>query len=367
MRIRPIEVLCLLIAAALLTIPQSSGAFEFWSDEVGDEGQCAACHGAFRSGDYFSEAEGLSWGDTLHNIHEDNTDITADTGGACGLNCHGGTGTTGRTVNLASSDNAKDGENAIGCMGCHGRLEDANDLGFLGEAGWGAGLRQHHENSAHVDAGPGKCKGCHPDADPAKFTPATEDTMPAWFSSVTNTSIMMKMDPCSVDGEEDFSSNGFGLDNDGDQSYDALEDSDCAPPPPFTGIVSLGDINGNGSSDVGIAIPGSTRVHIRDGSTDALITDIDFGSDLAFDMAVLPDLDASGDPEIAILQQQPSGQVRVQARDSVTGGVTSNLWYGLQYEPVSMSVVPDYNSSGFPEVAVLGSQLRPGVGDRHQR
>ena len=105
-----------------------------------------------------------------------------------------------------------------------------------------------------------------------------------------------------------------------------------------------------------MTMPGSTRVHIRDASTDALINDINFGNDLAFDMAVLPDLDASGDPEIAMLNEQASGQVRVQIRDSVTGGVTSNLWYGLQYEPVSMTVVPDYNSSGFPEIAVLGSE-----------
>jgi hypothetical protein len=122
-------------------------------------------------------------------------------------------------------------------------------------------------------------------------------------------------------------------------------------------IVALADINGNGFPEVAAFIEGSTNhVQVRDGSTDALITDIDFGTDLAIDMVVLPDLDASGDPEIAILQQQPSGQVRVQARDSVTGGVTSNLWYGLQYEPVSMTVVPDYNTSGFPEVAVLGSE-----------
>jgi hypothetical protein len=127
-------------------------------------------------------------------------------------------------------------------------------------------------------------------------------------------------------------------------------------PEPFTGIVALGDLNGNGSSEVGVAVPGSTRVHIRDGATDALITDINFGEDTAVDMAVVPDLDGSGNPEIAILQQQASGQVRVQARDSVTGVVTSNLWYGLQYEPVSMTVVPDYNANGFPEVAVLGSE-----------
>ena len=127
-------------------------------------------------------------------------------------------------------------------------------------------------------------------------------------------------------------------------------------PGPFTGIVSLGDLNANGSSDVGVAVSGGSRVHIRDGSTDALITDIDFGTDAAFDVAVLPDLDASGNPEIAILQQQASGQVRVQARDTVTGAVTKNLWYGLQYQPVSMDVVADYSGNGLPEVAVLGSE-----------
>jgi YVTN family beta-propeller protein len=122
-------------------------------------------------------------------------------------------------------------------------------------------------------------------------------------------------------------------------------------------ILSIGDVSGNGSSDVAVAIPGSTRVHIRDGSTDALITDIDFGEDRAFDIAVLPDLNGSGDPEIAILQQQASGQVRVQARDAVTGIVTKNLWYGLHYEPVSMDVVADYSGNGLPEVAVLGSEV----------
>jgi uncharacterized delta-60 repeat protein len=121
-------------------------------------------------------------------------------------------------------------------------------------------------------------------------------------------------------------------------------------------IASFDDINGNGMPEIGVTVPGSTRVHIRDGLTDALISDIDFGNDLMFDMAVLPDLDASGDPEVAFLQQQPSGQVRVQARDSVTGAVTSNLWYGLQYQPVSMDVVADYSGNGFPEVAVLGSE-----------
>ena len=240
----------------LLISPVSSNAYEFYSDAVNDVGQCAACHGKFREGNYFSEAEGLSWGDTLHAVHLDNTDVESNPNGGCD-NCHDGVGTVGRTVNLSSSANAKDGVNAIACMGCHGRLEDANNLGFLGENGWGAGLRQHHENSTHVDAGAGTCSGCHPDANPANFTPASEDTMPPWYSSVTNTSIAMTMNPCSVDGEEDYSSNGTGIDNDGDQVYDVL-DSGCAintPPVADAGVdqtVDVGEtvtLDGGGSTD----------------------------------------------------------------------------------------------------------------------
>jgi hypothetical protein len=148
------------------------------------------------------------------------------------------------------------------------------------------------------------------------------------------------------------SDSGYGL----IQTDAAITEILALFPNELTGIVSLPDINDNGAPELGVVVPGNTSVHVRDALTGDLLTDIDFGSDAAFDLAVLPDLDAGGAPEVAILQQQPSGQVRVQARDSATGAVTSNLWYGLQYEPVSMSVISDYNTNGFPEVAVLGSE-----------
>ena len=124
---------------------------------------------------------------------------------------------------------------------------------------------------------------------------------------------------------------------------------------PMRAIVALPDISGNGMPEVGVAVPGSTHVHIRDGSTDALITDINFGDDDALQMAVVPDLNASGNPEIAMLNEQASGQVRVQIRDTLTGAITKNLYYGLAYEPVAMDVIDDYSGNGLPEIAVLGS------------
>jgi hypothetical protein len=125
---------------------------------------------------------------------------------------------------------------------------------------------------------------------------------------------------------------------------------------PFSALAYLPDINANDSPEMALLVPGaSNHVHIRDGSTDELIGDIDFGTDPVYAMTVLADLNASGGPEIAVLNQQPSGQVRVQIRDSVTGTLVRNLWYGMLYAPVSMRALPDYDSSGYPEIAVMGS------------
>lgn len=57
--------LVVILIAALITLliglPQAL-AYEKWPNGVNDQEQCAACHGAFREGTYFSAAEGVSWG-----------------------------------------------------------------------------------------------------------------------------------------------------------------------------------------------------------------------------------------------------------------------------------------------------------------
>jgi len=129
-----------------------------------------------------------------------------------------------------------------------------------------------------------------------------------------------------------------------------------------TAVATLPDLNANGIPDVAVMIPGATtHVEVRDGSTDALISDIDFGTDTALQMTVIPDLDSSGRAEIALLQEQPTGQVRVQIRDSLTGNIVRNLFYGQQYSPVTMRLIDDYNSSGTPEVAVMGSDATDAI------
>ena len=272
---------------------------------------------------------------------------------------------SGKTVRINNSGTAKDGVNAIACMGCHGRAEDANTVGFFGD-GTGAGLRQHHFTSPDAGAA-AACGGCHADANPANFTPASEDTMPPWYSSITNTSIGKIMNPCSPDGEEDFSSNGSGTDNDGDHAYDALEDSDCqiVAAGPFSAVIGLPDLDGSGSAEVGVlandAATGDNVVQIRDGSTGLLVGTVNFGPDELFAIEVMDDLNGNGFPEIAVLGLRPTGHVRVHIRDSQTGVGVQTIFYGTAYAAVDMALMPDTDGNNTQEIAVLGKNASGGL------
>ena len=107
----------------------------------------------------------------------------------------------------------------LGCVGCHGRTEDAGHDTV--SAGLGAGLRQHHTN-----AGISICAGCHTDADRKNYKPVGEDVFPPYYAAGGDVFVNLPADPCNRDGEEDYAGGPNGLDNDGDGKYD-VRDSDC--------------------------------------------------------------------------------------------------------------------------------------------
>ena len=102
---------------------------------------------------------------------------------------------------------------------------------------------------------------------------------------------------------------------------------------------------------------GSTRVHIRDGSSGALLTDIDFGDIAPQAMQVVDSYNANTTPEIAILGTLKNGMVRVQVNDSDTGEAINSINYGERYLAVDMALLPDSNSNGVDELAVLGQRI----------
>jgi hypothetical protein len=88
-----------------------------------------------------------------------------------------------------------------GCVGCHGRSEDAGNDGPYD--GLGAGLRQHHWSSGETS-----CASCHSDSNPSDYTPVGENVSPPFYTTEG-------LDPCT-----DL------LDNDGDLFDDEI-DPDC--------------------------------------------------------------------------------------------------------------------------------------------
>jgi len=214
-----------LAAAAAVFFFSYSNAYAY--DRYNDG--CQNCHGEFTGpttvkGSVFPNND-------KHRMHRSSSNMDAE----CDL-CH--TDGDGRNAFIGSSNGTANNV-GYGCVGCHGRLEDAGNDGI--SPGLGAGLRQHHNN-----AGITSCAICHTDANPINYTTVGEDVMPPYFGTVDTNADM----PCNpgqtVNENENWTIGDFvGLDNDGDLMYDAVLDSDCMA------VVSVpGDMDGDGVSDI---------------------------------------------------------------------------------------------------------------------
>ena len=151
---------------------------------------CTDCHSDFR--DATSTKPGNFWPRDKHEVHR--RDMMTNLCGTCHV-------TNGDDPQLDFS-RGEPGLDGISCMGCHE----------------GVGLRLHHANAnVGTDNNMEVCADCHSDS-----APPGEDTVPA-YSGGTNVNVF---DPCNADDSENWTTDGLGLDNDGDLDYDAA-DSDC--------------------------------------------------------------------------------------------------------------------------------------------
>ena len=124
----------------------------------------------------------------------------------------------------------------------------------------------------------------------------------------------------------------------------------------------VGYVNNNWRPDLGLLgvdnTTGNTVVKVMDAYLKTTIRTTTFFSSgetpLAFEK--LPDMDGNGKPELAVLAVDPSdGNVYVSVKDSFTGEAISTISYGSSREAFGLAWVPDINSNGYPELAVLTS------------
>jgi hypothetical protein len=201
------------LAGVILLLAAGANAYEQYS--VSGDDNCRDCHGDFRDSPYISEADGQSWGDSLHDVHQDMLNGDCDT-------CHS---SGPRFPVLLGSSLGGLFLDPISCSGCHGRAEDGTGSG---SEGYGAGLRQHHWL-----AGETICLDCHDDADPAAFDPVGEDVLPPYYSDSDAIHPLIPSDPCNLSADgfpEDYAATTIGLDNDGDDLYDEADTIDCPEP-----------------------------------------------------------------------------------------------------------------------------------------
>lgn len=224
------------VGAAIFLLAGPSEAYERYKNVARDDGSnCSQCHGDFPSG---TSPQGSTFpGNSKHTMHRGAQDMNTE----CNL-CH----TSGDENNpfIGSSDGTANNP-GLGCMGCHGRLEDAGGDagGFAASPGYGAGLRQHHANNSV-----GICAICHSDTSSASFTPVGEHFRPTYYGTAdTNADWACNTTAASATNEnwtEESPAAYVGLDNDGDNLYDGA-DPDCGPP-----AKTAGDFLFDGMADI---------------------------------------------------------------------------------------------------------------------
>ena len=321
-----IFVLCLLALVALA----------FWvpsADAYPDYTGCGACHGDFRASNYVSLMDGQSWGN-LHDLHR-----TTMLGGDCNV-CH--SGASRKPVYIASSAGGT-GLQAISCMGCHGRSQDAGHDDTSG--GLGAGLRQHHTRAGQTD-----CQGCHSDATPANYTPVGENVKPPYYATPGTGHPNMPTDPCNANptatGKETFAGSLLGLDTDGNDLYDGADPA-CAAAPPKK--MSRIDFDNDVKTDITVWRPSTGQWWLLR-SSNATSVNPQWGT--SGDVLVPGDYDGDGMTDYAVWRPSTGFW---WIKNSATGSETGGRKWG---DSGDVLVPGDYDGDGKTDFAIW----RPSTG-----
>lgn len=141
-------------------------------------------------------------------------------------------------------------------------------------------------------------------------------------------------------------------------------------PPPATAlpiVIPLPDVNGDAIEDVAVLREGSILAEIRSGSNGALLRTIEFFPDFPatpITAAALPDADGNGVDELAVLASRDSdGRVVAEVRNLSGAQAPRYVWFAANHTPIDMTVIDsDADNNGVVELAVLSSRNSDGRG-----
>ncbi|MEX0708478.1 MAG: FG-GAP repeat protein [Woeseia sp.] len=118
----------------------------------------------------------------------------------------------------------------------------------------------------------------------------------------------------------------------------------------------LADTGGTWAGAAAILGASPSRTMLHDTSALTPINLADFDNYVQpTDLAIYPDLDGNGEPELAVLGENKEawGSDKIELRDSLSGVKLYDIWLGSGWEVLQQALVSDVNGNATPEVAVL--------------
>jgi hypothetical protein len=127
------------------------------------------------------------------------------------------------------------------------------------------------------------------------------------------------------------------------------------------GLVSIGDVNGDNNTDLGVLQRDSgtdrNKLDAFDGDNGNIITTVFFGSEQAKGFSVVDDANGDQVPEFGTLVK---GSLFARIKDVVNGTLLGKPKFKASFEPIAFLSVGDAGGGAGPDVAVLGRKATTG-------
>jgi len=124
-------------------------------------------------------------------------------------------------------------------------------------------------------------------------------------------------------------------------------------------LTTLPDTDANGSPELAVLAWSNgafTAQIVNVGSGASAPRTVTFASTLKEyrGFTTAPDINGNGAPELVLMAKDDAGQTTVQLKDAATGATIASIPFGAVYDPVGIEVVEDQDGGGVPDLAMVG-------------
>jgi subtilisin family serine protease len=126
-------------------------------------------------------------------------------------------------------------------------------------------------------------------------------------------------------------------------------------------LFEIEDVTADGTPDLAYLgtrdSDGRAVVEIRDGLTGDFVRRAFFSSGFRpLTARALPDLDADGSPEAAVLMRRDDGRYKVEIRNAIGVAAARDVFFQAGFTPIDFEIGSDPDGDGVPELAVLATR-----------